>query len=62
MSKWNVYAIITGSKYLGEFEAETQEEAQDKAAESPDAYVSICHQCAKDIDDPQISEFQAEPA
>jgi hypothetical protein len=32
MSKmWRVHGTVTGSKYLGEFEAETEEEAIEKA-------------------------------
>ena len=60
MRKYKVYGIVTGSKYIGEFEAESPEEAQELAAESDKVYVSICHQCSDECDDPQITEFQAE--
>lgn len=57
--KYNVYALITGSKFLGEYEADSPEEAC--AMAEPNADVSICHQCAKEIDDAQIDSLQAEP-
>lgn len=60
MTKYRVYGTVTGSKYLGEFEADTKEEAMDKAAESDECYVSLCHQCAREADGAEIHEFHAE--
>lgn len=56
--KFRVYASVVGSKYLGEFEAETKEEAI-KMAEA-DACVSLCHQCDSECEDPEIDELFAE--
>lgn len=49
MPKYHVYGIFSASKYLGEFEANSQEEAEEMAAESPGNYASLCHQCAKEV-------------
>jgi len=51
---------VVGSKYLGEFEAETEEEAIEKGLESNAAHVSLCHQCSGECEDPTIEEGSAE--
>lgn len=58
--KWNVYAIYTASKHLGEFESDTKEEAIEKAEEDGDVFVNICHQCADEIEVGDAYEYQAE--
>lgn len=62
MPKFAVYGIATGSKYLGTFEAETREEAEDMAANSEANSICLCHQCASEIelDDFSFQEFTAE--
>ncbi|WEG13967.1 hypothetical protein PU629_06260 [Pullulanibacillus sp. KACC 23026] len=60
MSKFNVYAVVTATKYIGEFEAETKEEAEQMAWESEDAYVSVCHQCANEVDGAEIERMVVE--
>ncbi|KVL67380.1 hypothetical protein [Burkholderia ubonensis] len=64
LKKFRVYGMFTCSKYLGEFEAETAEEAADKAAESEENHVSLCHHCARemDLDEYSASSFQTEVA
>jgi hypothetical protein len=62
MPKFNVYATVTGSKYIGEFEAETKEDAIDQAELSGGAYVSLCHQCSAECEDPEAHNFVAEEA
>ena len=52
--------IVTASKYLGEFEADSEEEAIEMALNSEEASVSICHQCSHDVSDPEINEANAE--
>ena len=49
--KYSVYALYTVSKYVGEVEAGSKEEAEEKAYEhlSEEMYASICHQCAQEI-------------
>ena len=58
MPKFRVYGVVTGGKFIGVYEGDTAEEAESKAWE--DAHVSICHQCAEEIDDPEIHELQSE--
>jgi len=41
MKKWAVMGHVVGSKFLGIFEAETKEEAEDMAIESDAASVSL---------------------
>jgi hypothetical protein len=62
MSKWRVYGIVTGSKYLGEFEAKTKEEAEQLAIDSELASVTMCYQCAEECEDPEIHEVNVEAA
>jgi hypothetical protein len=50
MPKFNVYGIWTASKFLGEFEANTMEEAVEMAEASEENHVSLCHYCANDLD------------
>jgi hypothetical protein len=60
MPRWNVYGAVTGSKYLGQFEADTEEEAIAKAEDSDQTYVSLCHQCSDQCGDPEIGKITAE--
>ncbi len=50
---------MTGSKYLGVFEAETKEEAEALALESAAAVVSICNYCDSECSDPSIESATA---
>jgi len=62
--KHRVYAIYTVSVFVGEFEAETPDEAESLAEDSPDFSFSIglCHQCNKQVgDDPNFFRFETEP-
>ncbi|UUZ85641.1 hypothetical protein LJK88_20350 [Paenibacillus sp. P26] len=60
MPKYRVYAVVTATKYMGEFEAESKEEAEQMAWESDKAYVSVCHQCARNVDSPEIDRMEVE--
>lgn len=60
MPKYRAYAVVHSSKYLGEFEAASREEAEQMAWESDEAYVSLCHQCAREINDPDIVDIELE--
>lgn len=60
MPLYRVSGTVTASKYLGEFEADSPEDAVEKALESEEAHVSVCHQCAHDVSDPEIHEAFAE--
>jgi hypothetical protein len=56
--KWSVVGTVIGSKYLGEFEAATEEEAVEKALRR--AHVSLCHQCSDECSDAEVHEAHAE--
>ena len=58
--KYLCYAVVTGTKYLGTVEAETEQEAADKAVELPTASVALCHQCVRECSDPEIQEIEVE--
>jgi hypothetical protein len=47
-------------KYLGEVEADSEDEAKEKAWELDTCYVSFCHQCADQAEDPEITEVSVE--
>jgi hypothetical protein len=56
--QFRVYGVVSGSKYLGVFEAETKEEAIKLA--TPEASVCLCHQCSEECEDAEIHEIIAE--
>ena len=62
MKKYRVYGMFYASRFIGTFEANSPEEAEDMASESEENYVSLCHQCAHDIElsDHSASEFEVE--
>lgn len=60
MKRWRVWGTVVGTKYLGEFEANTMDDAIDKALESSEACVSMCHQCSGECEDPEIHEASAD--
>ncbi len=47
--KFRVYAVFIASRNMGEFEADTKDEALEMA-ENADVYTCLCHQCASEID------------
>jgi hypothetical protein len=51
MRKWAVIATVVGSKYLGIFEAETKEAAEQMSEESEAASICLCHECSKECED-----------
>lgn len=60
MATFHCYAAVTGGKYLGEFEADTAEQAVELAWH--EAHVSLCHHCSREISDPEVDSITAEPA
>lgn len=59
MKKFAVYGLFHGSKYLGEFEAETKEEAIEMALASNENHVSLCHHCSGQV---ELNDFSASEA
>lgn len=57
MPKFRVYGVVVASKYIGEFEAATKEEAEQMAWDSDESSVSVCWHCSRDVEEPQIDEL-----
>jgi hypothetical protein len=62
MPRFRCYGKVVGSKYLGVFEAETEEEATEKALASEAACISLCHQCAGECEDPEVERIDIDIA
>lgn len=61
MGTYRLYAIYTGSKYLGEVEADSAEAAEEMGWEHKELHVGLCHHCAHKIDiNPDANEIQVE--
>lgn len=63
MRTYHVYGIATVSKYLGDVQADTPEEAEEKANEelSENMSFSLCHQCNRQFGDtPCIDHIEVE--
>jgi hypothetical protein len=58
--KYRLYGAVTATKYLGEIEADSEEEAIKKGFELDSCSCSVCHQCSNEVDDPQIEDITAE--
>lgn len=56
--KFKVGGAVHASTYIGEFQANTPEEAMQMAHEV--AGISVCHQCAGSIEDPELAHLWAE--
>lgn len=52
--KYQVFGKVTGSVYVGEFEANSPEEARELAEASDGASVSFCHYCSRKCEDPEV--------
>jgi hypothetical protein len=60
MKIFTCYAKVVGTKWLGDVEAENAKDALKLANELDTCYVSVCHQCAEQIDSPEIDEVFVE--
>ena len=60
MKTYYVYGVVSGGKFLGEVEAESKEEAERMGYELDACYVSLCHQCAAEVEDAEVVEISAE--
>lgn len=54
MPVYECYGVVRASKYLGAVEADNEEQAKDKALRLESAWVSLCHQCSSQAEDPEI--------
>ena len=62
MTTWAVYGTVTGGKYLGEVEADSKEEAEEKANVLDTLSVSLCWQCASQVENAEITDIVVEEA
>ena len=60
MKKYACYGLVKGSKYIGTVEAENEEEAKKKAWDLEEVYISFCHQCSSECEDPEVDEIDVE--
>jgi hypothetical protein len=51
MPRYQVYGNVVGTKYLGTFDAGSEEEAIEKGLNEGDTHISLCHQCADILGD-----------
>lgn len=58
MPRYSVTGAVHASTFIGEYDANTPEEAIELAY--ADAGVSLCHECARDVSDPEVCELTAE--
>jgi ferredoxin len=60
MALYRVVGSVVASKYLGEFEADSPEQAVEMALDSEAACISLCHACADECSDAVIETATAE--
>jgi hypothetical protein len=53
MPKFRVYGEVSAGKFMGTYEASNADEAIE-LPQNEEGSVSVCHQCAREVDDPQI--------
>lgn len=58
MPRYSVTGAVHASTYIGEYDANTPLEAIKRAYW--DAGISLCHECAREISDPEVCELVAE--
>ena len=59
--RYRAFATVVGGKYLGEVEADSEEEAVDKAWELDECHISLCHHCSRQLENAQITDIDIEP-
>ena len=55
---FSVCAVIVESKFIGHFQAESEEQAIKMAREEAD--ISLCHHCSAECENAEIEELRAE--
>ena len=60
MKRYNIYARVVGSKYIGTVDANSPEEAEEKAWKLDECHISLCNQCSSDCEDPEIESLVIE--
>ena len=57
--RYSVFGIVRGTKCLGEYEAESREDAETQALKK-EGIVLLCHHCSKECEGPEIVEVIVE--
>lgn len=60
--KYYVTGRVVGSKYLGEYEADSSEQAIEMALAAEGGPISLCHNCSSQCEDGEVAEAEASPA
>ena len=60
LKKYRVSGVVSGSKLIGIFEAENEQEAKKMAQSSKHCIVALYSHCAEECDDAQITLLLAE--
>jgi hypothetical protein len=60
MPKYLVYGKVVGTKYLGTFEAENEQEAIAKGLDGDDVSIILCHSCEDQVDGLEVEDGRAE--
>jgi len=62
MKTYTIYGKVTGLRYLGEVQASSLRDAEDKAisAFAENMVIQLCHQCAREFDPDEVSGFMIE--
>lgn len=58
--KYAAYGKVVGSKFLGVFEADSEEEAIEKVLESEQINIALCHHCSDQCEDAEVVEVTVE--
>jgi len=54
--RYRVFALIAATKFLGTVEADSLEEAEDRAGDL-DCSINLCHQCCTECDGADVTEL-----
>ena len=57
---YRVSATVVGSKYIGEFLAESAEAAEKMAWDHENSSICLCHQCSSECEDGTIEKMNVE--
>jgi hypothetical protein len=60
--KYRVSATVVGGKYIGDFESVSEETLLKwlEAGNGEENFVSLCHQCSGECENPEIVEYHIE--
>lgn len=61
MAKYNVYAKVVGSKWIGVIEAESEAEAIRIGESHKNCHIALCHHCSDQCDGAEVVEVFAHP-